>query len=136
MPRPHSAEPRRPGVAGFFLSVIAGAAIIAFSPWAEAQNTGANRSIEPRHLIDVPTAGMLRGGMTSFQADFFHEDGLTAAFAYGIFDRLMVGISYGALHLIGTEPQRGLSGIQSGMPAADNHHFSFQTLKVSQMYLA
>lgn len=77
--------------------------VLAAAPFARAQNTGANRSIEPRALIDVPTAGMLRGGMTSFQADFFHSDGLNAAFAYGVLDRLMVGLSYGATHLIGTE---------------------------------
>jgi hypothetical protein len=68
-----------------------------------AQGAGANRSVEPRALIDVPTAGMLRGGMSSFQADFFHSDGVNAAFAYGLIDRLMVGLSYGATHLIGTE---------------------------------
>ena len=78
-------------------------ALLAFAPRLGAQGTGANRSVEPRALVDVPTAGMLRGGMSSFQADFFHSDGLNAAFAYGLLDRLMIGLSYGASHLIGTE---------------------------------
>jgi hypothetical protein len=77
--------------------------VLAVTPALRAQGTGANRSVEPRALIDVPTAGMLRGGMSSFQADFFHSDGLNAAFAYGLIDRLTVGLSYGATHLIGTE---------------------------------
>ena len=70
---------------------------------AAAQEGGANRAVEPRALIDIPTAGMLRSGMTSFQADFFHEDGLNIAFSYGVMDRLMIGLSYGATHAIGTE---------------------------------
>jgi hypothetical protein len=68
-----------------------------------AQDKGANRSIEPRSIIDMPTAGMLLSGMTSFQVDFFHEDGLNIAFSYGVMDRLMIGLAYGATHAIGTE---------------------------------
>lgn len=59
-------------------------------------------SPEPRALVDVSTAGMLRGGMTAFQADFFETDGINAGFAYGLTDRLMIGLSYGGLRMIGT----------------------------------
>ncbi len=57
---------------------------------------------EPRALVDAPTAGMLRGGMKAFQADFFQTDGINAGFAYGLTDRLMIGLSYGGLRMIGT----------------------------------
>ncbi len=57
---------------------------------------------EPRALVDVPTAGMLRGGMSAFQADFFQADGINAGFAYGLTDRLMIGLSYGGSSMIGT----------------------------------
>ena len=63
---------------------------------------GANSETEPRALIDVPTAGMLLGGMKAFQIDFFHSDGLNAGFSYGLTDRLMIGLSYGGTMMIGT----------------------------------
>lgn len=62
----------------------------------------ANAEVEPRSLVDVPTAGMLRAGMKSFRADFYHSDGVDAGFAYGIADRVMVGVSYGGARMIGT----------------------------------
>ncbi len=46
---------------------------------------------------------MLRGGMKAFQADFFHSDGINAGFFYGLTDRLMIGLSYGGLRMIGTQ---------------------------------
>jgi len=58
---------------------------------------------EPRKLIDIPTAGLLRGGMPAFRMDFHHDDGLQAGFYYGITDRLMFGLAYGGVRIIGTE---------------------------------
>ena len=65
---------------------------------------GSDAKTEPRSLIDVPTAGMLPGGGQAFQADFFRSYGLQAAFSYGITDRFMVGLAYGGIGIIGTDP--------------------------------
>lgn len=80
------------------------AVVLPAHPFAAAQGSaGSDAKIEPRSLIDVPTAGMLRSSMKSFEVDFFHDDGLQAAFLYGITDRLMIGFSYGGLRMIGAE---------------------------------
>jgi hypothetical protein len=65
---------------------------------------GSDAKTEPRSLIDIPTAGLLRGGEKSFQVDFYRADGLQAAFNYGITDRLLFGLAYGGTRIIGTSP--------------------------------
>jgi len=81
------------------LSLTVPVALVRAQGWA-----GSDAKSEPRTLIDVPTAGMLRGGETAFRVDFFRSDGLQTAFNYAVLDRLMFGISYGGSHIIGTEP--------------------------------
>lgn len=85
-------------VAGCLLLAAAG------PPPAAAQGSaGSGAKIEPRALVDVPTAGMIRGGKTAFEVEFFHDDGLHGGFFYGITDRLTAGFSYGGLRMIGSE---------------------------------
>lgn len=64
---------------------------------------GSGAKNEPRKIIDIPTAGLLRGGVPAFRLDFHHDDGLQAGFFYGITDRLMFGLAYGGVRIIGTE---------------------------------
>jgi hypothetical protein len=90
-----------PRTAGILLTFF----LIAFrAPGLRAQ--AANTETEPRALVDVPTAGMLRSGAKAFQTDFYHSDGIDAGFFYGLTDRLMVGISYGGTDMIGTQSPR------------------------------
>jgi hypothetical protein len=76
-------------------------------PWSAslAQGwAGSDAETEPRNLIDIPTAGMLRSGGKAFRVDFHRADGLEAAFHYGITDRLLFGLAYGGTRIIGTGP--------------------------------
>lgn len=70
-------------------------------PSSAQGSAGSEAKFEPRALVDVPTAGMLRSGMKSFEVDFFHDDGVQGGFFYGITDRLMIGFSYGGIRMIG-----------------------------------
>jgi hypothetical protein len=90
---------RGPG-AGAALLLLLVLALAANDAGAQGSG-GANVQTEPRILIDVPTAGMLRGGMTSFRGDFFSADGVNAGFFYGVTDRIMIGVSYGGTLILG-----------------------------------
>ena len=69
---------------------------------AFAQNSaGDASSVEPRQLIDVPTAGMLKRGSFAMDIDFFQQGGATIALNAGALDRLNFGISYGGTGIIG-----------------------------------
>lgn len=70
---------------------------------AFSQNSAGDAStIEPRQLIDIPTAGMLKRGSFSLDVDFFQQGGMTMSMAAGALDRLMFGISYGGTGVIGS----------------------------------
>jgi len=81
------------------LSVPATVQISRAQGWA-----GSDAKTEPLSIIDIPTAGLLRGGEKSFRVDLYRGDGLQAAFDYGIADRLLFGLAYGATGIIGTGP--------------------------------
>jgi hypothetical protein len=55
------------------------------------------------HLIDLPTASILRGGdiRTSFR--FFEHGGMLGRLSVGISNRMMFGVSYGGLNMIGLD---------------------------------
>jgi hypothetical protein len=65
-------------------------------------SAGSSSTLEPRFIVDMPSAGMLEKGQMGIDADFFTEGGMLFAFSYGIFDRLSVGLSYGGSGLIGS----------------------------------
>jgi hypothetical protein len=71
---------------------------------AAAQGSaGTDASYEPRSVIDLPTAGILPHGTIALDMEFFKHDGLLAVTSIGLFDRLVLGISYGGGNIIGTE---------------------------------
>jgi hypothetical protein len=66
-------------------------------------SAGTNGKLEPRSLVDVPTAGILPKGTFSLDVDFYQEGGVLMGVSLGIFDRLSLGVSYGGSKLIGGE---------------------------------
>ena len=67
-----------------------------------AQNSaGDAANIEPRYIIDTPTAGLLKRGGFAMDVDFFQQGGMMVALTAGALDRLNFGISYGGTGIIG-----------------------------------
>ena len=64
---------------------------------------GTAGKLEPRYLVDIPTAGMLAKESFAVDIDFYQEGGVLLGLSAGILDRLSFGISYGGSKLIGTE---------------------------------
>lgn len=66
-------------------------------------SAGTEGTLEPRYLVDVPTAGMLAKGSFALDMDFYQEGGVLLGLSAGILDRLSFGVSYGGTHLIGSD---------------------------------
>ncbi len=66
-------------------------------------SAGSEGVLEPRYLVDVPTAGMLAKGSFAIDMDFYQEGGVLLGLSAGILDRLSFGVSYGGTHLIGSD---------------------------------
>ena len=64
---------------------------------------GREATIEPRSLVDFPTAGVLPKGSFCSGVDFFQHGGLLTSFSIGILNRVNIGISYGGSNVIGSE---------------------------------
>jgi hypothetical protein len=76
--------------------------ILAFLRVAQAQGSaGTDGDQEPRYLIDIPTAGMLRHGAVAFDLNFFQDGGVLVGAHLGVFDRVLLGLSYGGSQLLG-----------------------------------
>jgi hypothetical protein len=90
-----------------FLSVAA--AMVTFlcsgfcGPALAQGSAGSDAKLEPRYLIDVPTAGILAHGAIALDMDFFQNGGLLTGLSVGLFNRVMLGLSYGGESLIGTD---------------------------------
>lgn len=70
-----------------------------------AQGTaGSGAKLEPRFLIDMPTAGMPQGGSYAVDVDFYQAGGVLLRLTLGLFDRFSVGMAYGGSRLIGVDP--------------------------------
>jgi hypothetical protein len=65
-------------------------------------SAGTGGSLEPRYLVDVPTAGMLAKGSFAIDLDFYQAGGVLFGLSAGILDRLSFGVSYGGTDLIGS----------------------------------
>lgn len=63
---------------------------------------GREATIEPREIIDFPTAGVLRKSTFSSAVEFFQDGGLLVSLSYGVFTRLSIGISYGGGGILGS----------------------------------
>jgi hypothetical protein len=69
---------------------------------SDAQGSaGSAGGLEPRFLVDVPTAGMSPKGMLGVDVNFFQEGGLLFGVNLSVIDRLSLGVSYGGSRLIG-----------------------------------
>jgi len=66
-------------------------------------SAGVRANIEPRYLIDMPTAGLLPRGSYSVDMDFFQNGGMMMRINVGIMPSLSFGISYGANHVVGSD---------------------------------
>ncbi len=66
-------------------------------------SAGSNGKLEPRFLVDIPTAGMLDRGSFALDVNFYQEGGVLLGLSVGIFDRLSLGLSYGGSRLIGAQ---------------------------------
>ena len=79
-------------------------AILIGEPALRAQGSaGSSGKLEPRDIVDFPTAGMIPRGSVALDVDFYREGGVDLAVAVGIFDRLSAGLSYGGSGLIGAD---------------------------------
>lgn len=78
---------------------------VALSNISHAQGSaGSEGNIEPRFLVDIPTAGLLDRGSFAFDVNFFQAGGVVLGLSAGVLDRLNFGISYGGTNIIGSEP--------------------------------
>lgn len=64
---------------------------------------GSAGELEPRHLVNTPTAGMIRKGSYALDMDFYQGGGMVLGVSAGLLDRLSIGISYGGSRIIGSE---------------------------------
>ncbi len=71
---------------------------------ARAQGSaGSDAAIQPRFLVDLPTAGIIPHGNIALDMEFYRAGGLLVGASLGAFDRLLFGVSYGGVGLIGPE---------------------------------
>ncbi len=64
---------------------------------------GAQQDLEPRQLVEAPTAGLLPGGGLGLELRFYEGDGILGNLWVGLFDRGMVGVSFGGRDLLGND---------------------------------
>jgi hypothetical protein len=85
--------------------VLAGFLLLPVPPLVQAQggSAGSGGSLEPRWIVDMPSAGMQPKSSLVMEGGFYGDGGVLLGVSIGIFDRLSAGISYGGSHLIGTE---------------------------------
>ncbi|MGE5692750.1 MAG: hypothetical protein ACM3YF_03110, partial [Candidatus Zixiibacteriota bacterium] len=60
--------------------------------------------LEPRRVIDAPTAATLPQGVFEMDGRVYPSGGAQLAANIGIFSRFMFGVSYGAQNLVSDEP--------------------------------
>ena len=65
-------------------------------------SAGTDALLESRTLVDLPTAGMLRGHTLALDMNFFQAGSVLTNFSVGIFDRLLIGVYYGGTSIIGS----------------------------------
>ncbi len=78
--------------------------LILYVSFVNAQGSvGSNAIYEPRYLIDIPTAGMIPHKHLALDMDIYQQGGILVGISLGLFDRVLLGISYGGQNLIGNE---------------------------------
>jgi hypothetical protein len=66
-------------------------------------SAGVSGKVEPRYLVDIPTAGMVPTRSLAIDIDFYQEGGVVVGISAGILDRLSFGVSYGGSKLLGPD---------------------------------
>jgi hypothetical protein len=82
------------------------AGILAFGLTATAAgqgSAGTTANVEPRFLVDAPTAGMLPEGSFTLDLDFYQRGGMLCGLSFGLLQRLTVGLAFGGSRLIGSD---------------------------------
>ncbi|MGA9116248.1 MAG: hypothetical protein WB626_05680, partial [Bacteroidota bacterium] len=84
---------------GVLLALAGGPALC-----AHAQGSaGTEANIEPRRIVDLPTAGILPASTAALEADLYQEGGVLLGVELGLFDRLHAEIWYGGSRVVGTD---------------------------------
>jgi hypothetical protein len=84
--------------------LCAGVLLCGLTAAASGQGSaGTAANVEPRFLIDAPTAGMLPEGSFTLDLDFYQRGGVLCGLTFGLLQRLTVGLSYGGSRLIGSD---------------------------------
>ena len=86
-------------------------------------SAGSGGKIEPRYLIDVPTAGMLERGSFAVDLEFYQQGGVLLGFSVGLLDHLSLGASFGGTNLIGggTAAFNDAPGVNVKIRVVDEH---------------
>jgi hypothetical protein len=84
------------------LAAAALCAALVVAPVRAQGTAGSDATIEPRYIIDLPTAGMISHGTVALDFEFFQSNGMLAGVSVGAFDRLLLGVSFGGSDIIGT----------------------------------
>ncbi len=99
------------------VAVVIAACVACFGPsQALAQSyAGDQANVEPIYLVDKPTAGMLQRATFAVNGNFYQRGGVLAGISVGVFDRFMIGISYGGTDIIGPDAIRmnPIPGVQA-----------------------
>jgi len=66
-------------------------------------SAGSRGTLEPRFLVDMPTAGMIDKGSLCLDVDVYQAGGVLLGLSWGVLDRFSLGISYGGSGLIGSD---------------------------------
>lgn len=80
--------------------------LFAFSSLQAQGSAGSKSDIEPRTLVDMNTAGILRKGMFAISSEQLPDGVFILKMDVGIFDQFNFGISYGAANFVGKGEMR------------------------------
>jgi hypothetical protein len=98
-------NPTMPGIRCRAWLVLAAAGLYLSMPpisGAQGGSAGTSGKLEPRFIVDMPTAGMLPKGTIAVDGWFYENGGLLTGISVGVFDRFSVGISYGGTGIVGS----------------------------------
>lgn len=84
-----------------FVVLIAG--VVGAQATMSQGSAGTAANIEPRTIVDMPTAGMLPAGSFVLEIDFYQGGGVLTGMSVGLVDRFSIGLSYGGTRLIGAD---------------------------------
>ncbi len=82
-------------------AVLAALFLVRF-PASSQGSAGSDASLESRFIVDMPTAGILHDKTMALTIEMYQEGGMLLGASFGLFNRIMGGVSYGGTGLIGT----------------------------------